>query len=167
MVEADTVFSSKVKYKGVFSFVDFYKFCYDWVTEEIGLNLSENKYEEKISGNKKNLEIEWTGEKELTDYFKFQAKIKIRVTGLENVDVTKSNVKISTNKGTIQIDVKGIVLRDYKGKFERTAFQKFSRSIYERWIITSRIDEYNDKIAEDCDEFLSQAKAYLDLEGKR
>ena len=32
---------------------------------------------------------------------------------------------------------------------------------------TSRIDAMEDKLAGGCDEFLGQAKAYLDLEGKR
>ena len=49
MAEKDTVFSSTVKYKGIFSFRDFYKFCYEWLTEETGLNpFSEEKYSEKI-----------------------------------------------------------------------------------------------------------------------
>ena len=29
------------------------------------------------------------------------------------------------------------------------------------------IEEYEDKLVEDSDEFLTQAKAYLDLEGKK
>ena len=39
--------------------------------------------------------------------------------------------------------------------------------IFSSRIIPSRIKEYEDKIVGTCDEFLSQAKAYLDLEGKK
>lgn len=63
MVEEETVFSSKVSYNGIFSFKDFYKFCYDWLTEETGLEISEGKYSEKLSEDVKNIDIEWTGEK--------------------------------------------------------------------------------------------------------
>jgi len=63
--------------------------------------------------------------------------------------------------------MKGIISKDYDGKFETTAFKKFLRSIYEKWVILSRIEEFEGKIIKDSDEFLSQAKAYLDLEGKR
>ncbi|MEK6847833.1 MAG: hypothetical protein AABX50_01770, partial [Nanoarchaeota archaeon] len=63
--------------------------------------------------------------------------------------------------------IKGILVRDYNGKFETTAFKKFLRSIYEKWVIPSSIDEYQAKIASDSDGFLNQAKAYLDLEGKK
>ncbi len=167
MAEKDTVFSSRVRYKGIFSFSDFYNFCHQWLTEETGLKVSEDKYSEKISGDSKKIEIKWTGEKKITDYFRFDAKVEFNIVGLKKVEISKEGTKVETNQGTVQVKIKGILVRDYKGKFETTAFNKFLRGIYEKWIITSRIEEFENKIAEDCDEFLSQAKAYLDLEGKK
>ena len=167
MAEKDTVFSSTIKYKGIFSFSEFYNFCYQWLTEEVGLVISENKYSEKLSGDSKNIEIKWGGEKEITDYFRFDTEISFVIGDLKKVEISKEGTKIETNQGIVQLKIKGILVRDYKGKFETNAFNKFLRGIYEKWIITSRIVEFENKIAEDCDEFLSQAKAYLDLEGKR
>ena len=167
MAEKDTIFSSKIKYGGIFSFSDFYKFCYDWLTEETGLDISEGKYAEKLDADAKSIEVEWSGSRKITDYFKFEAKISLKVIGLTKVELTQDGAKIKTNKGGIEVNIKGVLVKDYEGKFETTAFKKFLRSIYEKWIITSRIDEMEDKIIGDCDEFLSQAKAYLDLEGKK
>ena len=62
--------------------------------------------------------------------------------------------------------IKGTLVKDYEGKFEKTSTQKFMRSIYEKWVIHSRVKEYEDKLMNDCNEFLAQAKAFLDLEGK-
>jgi len=167
MAEKDTIFSSKTKYDGIFSFKDFYKFCYDWLTDETGLDVAEEKYAEKLSGNTKNIDIEWTGTRKVTDYFKFEIKVAFRIVALKEVEVQEGGTKIKTNKGSVEVKIKGTLIRDYEGKFETKAFQKFMRSIYEKWIITSRINEYEDKLAGDCDEFLNQAKAYLDLEGKK
>ena len=167
MPEKDTLFTSKIKYDGIFSFKDFYAFCHSWLTEETDLEIAENKYSEKISGDSKNIEIEWTGTRKVTDYFKFEIKVKFKITGLIEVEVQEGSAKVKTNKGSIKINLKGVLVRDYEGKFERTAGKKFLRSIYEKWIIPSRITEYENKIAEECDEFLAQAKAYLDLEGKK
>ena len=167
MAEKETIFSSTIKYKGIFSFKDFYKFCHEWITEEMDMDISENKYEEKISGDSKNIVVEWAGEKELTDYFRFDIKVTFEMVGLKNVEVAAGNTKITTNDGSAKISVKGVLIRDYQGKFEISAFNKFLRSIYEKWVIVARIKEYEDKIAGACDEFLSQTKAYLDLEGKR
>ena len=167
MVEKDTIFTNTIKYKGIFSFSDFYNFCYKWLTEETDLDISEDKYEEKLEGDSKNIIIEWVGTKELTDYFKFEMKVKFRILGLTKVEISQNGGKIQTNKGGVEVNVNGIIIKDYKGKFETTASLKFLRSIYEKWVIPSRIEEFEGKIIGDVDEFLSQAKAYLDLEGKR
>lgn len=167
MAEKDTVFSSNVKYGGIFSFKDFYQFCHDWLTEETGLDVAENKYEEKISGDLKNINVEWTGEKKVTDYFKFEVKVGFKITGLTKVEVVQDGRKVQTNKGAVKISVKGILVRDYEGKFETNAFQKFLRSIYEKWVITSRIEQMEEELIGSCDDFLGQAKAYLDLEGRK
>ena len=166
--EKDTVFSSMIKYNGIFSFPGFYKFCYDWLKEEtLFEKLVENKYEEKLMGDSKNIIVEWTGERKLTDYFRFDIKVKFTISGLTNVEINHGGAKVNTNKGSIKLDVKGILVKDYEGKFQRTALNKFMRGIYEKWIITTRINEFEDKIANYCDEFLSQTKAYLDLEGRK
>src|SRR3989344_1844901 len=133
MAEKDTVFSSNIKYKGVFSFSDFYNFCYSWLTEETGL----------------------------------EVKISIKVLGLEKVEISENGKKIQTNKGSISLKVKGDLVKDYDGKFEGNAFRKFLRGVYEKWVISSRVDQYQDKLAGACNEFLAQSKAYLDLEGKK
>ena len=168
MVEKDTIFSSKIKYDGLFSFKDFYNFCYGWVKDEMGFDiLSETKYEEKVKGEEKEIKVEWAGKKDMSDYFRFEIKIGFIIQKLKNVEVVKEGVKSNMNQGSVNLDVKGVLVRDYKGKFEMSAFKKFLRSIYEKWIIPSRISEYQEKIARDSDDFLGQAKAYLDLEGKR
>jgi len=167
MSETDTIFSSKIKYSGIFLFQDFYRFCYDWLIDETDLLISEDKYVEKLEGDSKSIDIQWTGVRKVTDYFKFEVKVTFRILGLTNVEISRDNTKIKTNKGSVEVKAKGTLIRDYKGKFEVNAFQKFLRAIYEKWVIPSRIEEFEEKLIGDCDEFLSQAKAYLDLEGKR
>jgi hypothetical protein len=168
MAEKEKIFSSKIKHNGIFSFKDFYQFCYDWLKDETGLDITENKYEEKIEGNEKKIKIEWTGEKKVTDYFKFEVKVDpFEATSLKNVEIKKGDAIIKTNQGKVTLDVKGILVRDYDGKFERSAFSKFLRAIYEKWVIPSRIEQFEDRLVGDCSEFMAQAKAWLDLEGRK
>ena len=167
MSEKETIFSSKIKYNGIFSFKDFYKFCYGWLTEETGLDIVEDKYNEKLSGDAKEIEVGWTGTKKMTDYFEFEAKISLKAGNLTKAEINREGAKLETNKGSVEVGIKGNLIRDYNGKFETTAFKKFLRSIYEKWVIPARIEHYEDNIISKCDEFLSQTKAYLDLEGKR
>ncbi len=167
MPEKETIFSSKIRYTGIFSFKEFYKFCYDWLKEETGLELAENRYSEKIDGATKKIGVSWSGGKNLTDYFRFDAGVSIDADGLKEVEINQGGVKVRTNQGSVEVGIKGTLVRDYEGKFETTAFKKFLRGIYEKWIIPSSIEEYQGKISGACDSFLNQAKAYLDLEGKK
>ena len=167
MAEKDTIFSSQIKYKGIFSFKDFYAFCHEWLTEETSLDIGEGKYTEKLKGDEKEIEVKWSGEKKFTDYFKFEFGLAMEVSGLKEVEINQKGAKIQTNTGDIKVKVKGVLVKDYAGKFESSGFQKFLRGIYEKWIITSRVGEFEDKVAGDCDKFLGQAKAWLDLEGKK
>ena len=167
MPEKDQLFSSNVKYGGVFDFKDFYKFAYEWLTEEFNLLVTEEKYEEKIKGSEKELKIEWVGVRKVTDYFKYEVKVKYEIKALKDVQIEKDGKRIKTNDGSVKTTIKGTLIRDYEGKFETSGFQKFLRSIYEKWVIPSRIEEYEEKLILKCDEFLQQIKAWLSLEGKR
>jgi len=167
MAEKDDQFKSSTKFGGIFTFADFYKFCYNWLMEEIGMEfIEEYKYVEKIKGNEKEIDVQWRGEKKLTDYFKFEIKVDFEVRMLKEVEIVKDGKKIKTNEGEVKMKVKGTLVKDYQGKFEKTAGLKFLRSIYEKWVVTSRVTQFEDKIGDDCGEFLSQAKAWLDLEGR-
>ncbi len=167
MTEKKTIFSSKVKYDGIFSFKDFYKFCYDYLVDEFNFAIAETKYSEKITGDAKEIKIEWEGERKVTDYFKHIIKVEFNIIGLKNVEVQKEGKKIQTNKGLVEISVKGIFVSDYEGKFNTSPTLRFFRGVYEKWIIPSTIEQMEDKLVSHCDGFLGEAKAYLDLEGKR
>jgi hypothetical protein len=167
MAEKEDIFSSKIKYEGLFDFKEFYRFCYQWLIEEMQLDVFEDKYAEKISGDSKGIKIEWTGVRKITDYFKYSVKINFEILNLTSVEVTQGGKKVKMNNGSVEVKVKGTLIRVYEGKFERTASQKFMRSIYEKWVISSRVEQFETKLISDCNEFLAQAKAFLDLEGRK
>ena len=167
MTEKETIFDSKLKQTGIFNFNEFYNFCYTFLKDELNLDVAESKYSEKITGDSKEIKIKWEGVRKVTDYFRYNITIEYMISMLKDVEVAKGGGKIKTNSGIIEMKVKGTLERDYKGKFERNAFLKFLRSIYEKWVISARIDQFEEQLFGDCDEFLAQAKAYLDLEGKR
>ncbi len=167
MAEEEQVFSSKVKYDGIFTFKDFYKFCYQWLTEETNLSdFEEGKYAEKLAGETKDIDVEWTGQRKLSDYFKEKIKVAITIKRLSQARKKVGGAEVDTNKGSVEIKVKGILVKDYQGKFEMTGFRKFLRATYEKYVIPSTVKALQGKVASDCDEFLGQAKAFLDIEGR-
>ena len=96
-----------------------------------------------------------------------EMKVEFHITQMVNVEINKDGNKIKMNQGKIKMTTKGNLLRDYKGKFELRPFYKFLRGIYEKWVITQRVIQFESYLSGKCDEYAGQAKAYLDLEGKR
>lgn len=163
----DKKFDSKIKYSGIFDFKEFYQFCFKWIKGELEMKVVEEEYEEKLKGNEKELKIKWKCSIKVTDYFEYEMGVDFDIKRMVEVEVVRDSSKIKTNQGEIKLSVKGIFVKDPKGQFESDAKTKFMRGIYEKFIIPSRIKEYEDRLVADCDEFLAQAKAFLDLEGRK
>ncbi|MEM0465316.1 MAG: hypothetical protein QXW97_01285 [Candidatus Pacearchaeota archaeon] len=166
MVERDVVYRSKIKHSGIFSFSELYEFLYDWISED-GYRINEKKYSEKISGETKTIEIQWEADKKISDYFKFSIKLDWTISGLKKVEVKKEDRKVTMNSGSIEIKYQATLLKDYESRWENHPFWKFWRGVYDKYIIRSRIDEYEEKISQEVLEIVQQTKAFLALETKR
>ncbi len=167
MVEKDPLFKTKVKHKGVFDFKGTYKMVYEWLIHE-GYDINEKTYKETVgAGGAKEIEIDWTAFRKVSDYFRFVIEIKFQILGMTDVDVEIDGVKQNMNKGQFEFHVQGILEKDYEGRWENNAFFKFLRTLYDRYLIPSRLEKYEGKLIGEVDEVVAQVKAFLNLQGKR
>ena len=164
MSEKDTIFAGKVRQAAIFDFKELYRFLYMWLIDE-NYFVVEKTYSEKITPAGKEVEIEWDAKKKISDYFRFNLRIKWRILGMTDVEVEDNGKKLKLNKGNVEIRTEGVLEKDYENRWEKNPFLKFLRSIYDRYVIRTRIDEYESKIHRESDEFLAQAKAFLALVG--
>ena len=86
-MEKDKVFSGKIKQSGIFKFKDLYEFIYDFLMGE-NYDVFEDKYVEKISGDSKDVEINWKATREISDYFRFEIKADWVILGMK-INATK------------------------------------------------------------------------------
>jgi len=166
MAEKDKVLAEKVKHSGIFSFSELYEYLYDWFSDE-SYKIREKKYTEKIMGDTKTIEIEWENERKISDYFKFQIKLAWLITGLKKIEVKKEDQKVTMNSGTVEIKFSAMIIKDYESRWENQPFWKFLRGVYDRYIIRTRIDYYEDRVEDDLREIVAQTKAFLALESRK
>lgn len=166
MVEKDNVYEGKVRYAGIFDYKEFYRFLYTWLADNEYL-ITEKKYAEKITPTGKEIDIIWIAGRKISDYFRFVIKANWRIKGLTDIEVQKEGVKVGMNKGDVEIKFSAVLEKDYEHRWENSAFLKFLRGIYDRYIIRGRIEGYEDKIFGEVDELIAQAKSFLALEGKK
>jgi hypothetical protein len=167
MSEKDTIYSGKIKDKSaIFDFGELYGFIYTWFIDE-DYKFQEDQYSEKVTPKGKEVEIDWTAKKKISDYFRFAFKIKWRILGLKDVEVEKDGAKVKMNKGSLEIKITAVLEKDYENNWEKSPFLKFLRNIYNKYVIRGRIDLYEEKIYSQADDILAEIKAFLSLEGER
>ncbi|UZE94104.1 MAG: hypothetical protein IB618_00815 [Candidatus Pacearchaeota archaeon] len=166
MSELSPVYEGKVAYEGLFDFKDVYRFLYEWFKSYDYLVL-EKKYSEKIKAEGKDVGIEWLCLRKISDYFRFRVKITIRILHMATVELARGGTKIKKDKGEMEIKFNSFLERDWENRWEVNPVTKFFRGIYDKYIITSRIEAYEDRLVTEVDEVIAQAKSFLALEGRR
>lgn len=164
MSEKDKVAEGKINHEGIFDYKDVYRFMYTWLTD-FDYFVEEKTYTEKAKPEGKEVEIHWIARRKISDYFRFILKIDWNIFGMTTVEVVKDNIKVKANKGRLEIKVTAFLEKDYENRWENTAFVRFLRGMYDRFIIRNRIEDYEDKVAEELDEIVAQTKGFLALEG--
>lgn len=166
MAEKDTIFKGKIKQDGIFNFQDFYSFAFKWLKDN-GYKVVEKSYGEKVMGDAKELLILWESKKKVSDYFKFVIKTNWLILNMKKIKVKRENKEISMNSGVVEIRFEAVLVKDYESRWEDAPIWKFLRGIYDKYIIRSRIDDYEDDLREELDELIAQCKSFLAVEGKQ
>jgi hypothetical protein len=86
---------------------------------------------------------------------------------MSEVEVEENGKKIKTNKGEVKIVTKAIVKRDYEETWDKSPFYKTLRGIYDKYIMRTTAEEYEDTLTAKAQSFVEDTKAFLNLEGKR
>ncbi len=164
MVEKDKLTSEKVKFSGLFDFKDTYQFVHSWVTEE-GYSVEEEKYQESIKGDSKDIEIIWNCKLKISDYFRAVLKLKWRVVGLKKTEAEKDGRRIQMDSGTVEIKISGILERDYQNKWDKSPGLRFLRGIYDKYIVEGSLKGYRGKVVGDVDALVEETKSFLAITG--
>ncbi|MBU2522759.1 MAG: hypothetical protein KKE23_00515 [Nanoarchaeota archaeon] len=166
MGEKEKVAELKVKHSGFFDFREIYSFIYTLLSD-LEYSVEEKNYGEKTKGDQKEIEVNWLAKRKISDYFRFIVKVDIRTFRMANADVVKDGVKTSVNKGDFEVKFTAFLEKDYENRWENTAFVKFLRGLYEKYIIPSAIDSYSGQLEDEANSLSNQTKALLDLAGKK
>lgn len=167
MAEKDQVIREQVEHKGIFDFRGLYSFAHSWFQSENYDGVDEEKYSEKLAGSAKNIDIEWKATKRLSDYFKIEQKLKFEIKDLTDVEVEIDGKTKKMNNGSIKIEIKGTLVVDPDSKWETSAFYKFIRDVYSKYVVPARVDSMKMKTSTDVKNLKEEIKAYLDLTGRR
>ncbi|MBS3108125.1 hypothetical protein J4468_04390 [Candidatus Woesearchaeota archaeon] len=162
MSEKKILDKMKIKYKGVFDLSELYKIMWIWLGNN-GYDWHETEYADKQVGpTVKQVEIKWRGEKTVSDYVDHWLYIDMFIM-LSDAEIEKDGVKIKTNSGEIEFRITAIVETDYMNEWTDKPLTRFLRDWYDRFIIKGRLEETEQELWDDAQDFAIEVKAFLDL----
>lgn len=154
--------TSKVKERSIFDLDELYKLLHRWF-ELHRYDLQEREYRDEDTEKGKHIEIKWHADKKIDDYFKYVIIVDFLILGLEDIEIEQEGIKIKTNKGEVEMKFKAYLLKDYNRMWERFPVLRILREFYDRRIITTRIEGYEDEIYEETYKLINEAKAFLNM----
>ena len=166
MAEKDKITKEELKNKGIFDFSGLYNYAYEYFRTE-GYGVNEDEYAEKIAGECRDVKVKWKATKGVSDYFKFEIKFEIGIRGMSDVEVEIDGQKKQMNKGEIKFKIEGFLVKDPKSKWENSAFERFLRDVYNKYIVPNRVDDMEDILLGDIRSLKDELKALMDHKARR
>lgn len=166
MAEKIILLKETLEHVGIFSFSDFYEYAYRWFKEE-SYGVIEEKYSEKVTGNARDITVEWKCTKRLSDYFKIDISVRMEILGLTDVEAEIDGKKKKMNKGRMRVEFKGTMIRDPDSKWDTSPFYRFLRDMYNKYIIPGHVESQEDLLKDDVKDVKEALKNFLELQGKQ
>ena len=114
---------------GSFNLNDLYKKISMWYFNK-GYDFTEKENSNKIGSSGSEVKLDIMGDRKIDSYVKFHIDILIAV------------LEYKGGQGKFHASIKAYLELDYDNKWEKTAFDKFLRHIYNSVIIKTRIKKY-------------------------
>jgi hypothetical protein len=155
----------KLKWAGNIDVADFYQKLKYWLLNsgygDEMKNFKEIKYVQRIKGDSKEIDVKWTGEKNVSDYFANNLTITMLITKMKDVEIMISGRKVKMNNAAIEIKIFADLIKNRKGRWPKKSMMK---SIYENMIIKQRIDEYKMGLYQKAYSLHDEVKTFFDLQ---
>jgi len=159
-IKIDLLKEQKIKWEGIIDFGELYKYMKLWLEDNGYANERnlEQRYIERIKGDKKQYEIFWHGTKDKSEFFKYNIDVAILVLGLADVEVEQNGIKRKMQKASYEFKISSYI--------ESTPLWdnlKGLHRIYYNLIIRKRIDDYLRELYGKSTGFHSYIKEFLGL----
>ena len=145
--------------EAVFDFSGLYKDMKAWFDQKL-YNFHELRNEQKESARGTELEIEWAGEREIDNYFKFKIVILIMGSDIDKLQAEEGSI---VYQGNLKIFIEGTLIMDYKDKFKDEKFTEFLGKIYNDVIMIKKRKNYEIRLSEEIAELKKLIREHLHL----
>ncbi len=117
----------------------------------------EKGHAEKPDGVGYTVEVEWYGVRDINEYIQFKIEMKAWIRELRKIVYDNGE---TTHYGKIVVTMSGKMIKNYRGTFGKTKVEEYMRRFYERFVRMLELREYEDKLANECVDFMMRLKSF-------
>lgn len=155
--------SDKFSYTGLVSISGFYKFMKKFLTER-GYTFHEQNHTEQLFEDGKHISLFIMGERKVSDMAKINWELSVKFTGCQEVTVELEGRPVKMHKTTLSVYGEILVKSSYDKTFEQNAFMYFIRTVLDKYVVKSYLNQAKARGEKDFILFMEQAKSYTNLE---
>lgn len=152
----------KIEYDGLVEIAELYKFIDRWLKDK-QYDKMEIKNFEQAGADGKYVELDLKPYKTLTDYVKFELRIRVRGYNLKDVDVEKDGKKVRMQQGRVLIILDAYFVTDHMKRWESSPYWFFLRTLFDKYVYRSSLTRQEAHLLEDVSQLQGKLKAFLNL----
>ncbi len=151
----------RIKYSGIYDLQRLLNLLKKYLLDR-NYDLDQKEHTEKITTAGKESKIEWEAFRRVSDYVKFVIGFEVWILRNVEVVIEEDGRKLRRQKGDIELRFRASIKKNYRGPFGKGNAGEFLRQTYEKYIIKSVLEDYEDKIDKECRGMIEEAKEILE-----
>lgn len=151
-----------LSYSGYFHASEVYKIINKFALER-GYDWKETLNEVIVKEDHRNITLKLEPSKSISDYVKTTIKVEAEMSDVTDEEIEIDGKKITVNKGKVKVDLKGIMLSDYEGDWQSTAWRVFIRTIKDKFVYRDYTKSFEDKLKKDVMRLRNELSSFLNL----
>lgn len=153
----------KLTYAGLIPVQGLYK-CVKTFLAENDFSPFDSRNEEQVYEDGKQIILELTGEKKLSEFARIYWQTKFYFTNLKEMFVEKEGKKLRLHQGKVMLQTDVYLKTDYEKTFEQNAFQYFLRVLIDTYVFKSYMNRNIALVMKNYGRFEETVKRFLNME---
>ncbi|MBR9675686.1 hypothetical protein GOV05_01625 [Candidatus Woesearchaeota archaeon] len=161
--KATLVEGDKIAYEGLFELKELMSLINSYI-KQVGYDKKVVKNEQQVFDNFKQLSIELKPLKKITDYIKFEMKIKIEGREIEDVELRIDDRLRHMQKGRLSIVFFATMHTDYEGTWEQKPEYFFVRTLFNKFVYRAKMTQWESQLKEQVAHLKAEISSFLNIQ---
>ena len=155
------VLGMQVNYQGIFNLSDLL-ILIDSFFKKKGYTKHNMGHTEKRTEKGRNINLRLRPFKKVK-INKLEVQIWLNISDMKDIQKKIDGIKVSLNKGKVNIIIDAFVIEDMRGKWEARAEYTMIRTIFDKFLFRSKSKDYEGMVKSDATELKDELSSFLNL----